>query len=192
MSAVNNELSEMDEYALRSIRCRVHQLIVCHWFRQDDCEDLEQQLFLEYWKRIGRFDPERGTYKTFISRLIRNRAASLALKAIRSGAGMVMSSLSAEDESECPIEASAGLGDASRGSTAEAIDARIDIENMLSSLEPRVRLIAEEIGTRDFAEISAKISTKLGLSGRRTYQFREDLRAAFRSAGLAPALEAAR
>jgi RNA polymerase sigma factor (sigma-70 family) len=181
----------MDQYALDSIRCRVHELVACQLFREDDREDLEQQLFLEYWKRAGRFNSERGTYKTFINRLIRNRAASLALKAIRSGASRV-ASLTGDDDSESPVEASAGLDDASRSSTAEAVQARLDVEKVLASVAPRVQLLAEEIRSTDFAEIAAKMGTKLGLTSRRTYQFREQLRAAFRTNGLAPAWQGAR
>jgi DNA-directed RNA polymerase specialized sigma24 family protein len=191
MTATSNELSEMDQYALQNIRCRVHELVACQLFREDDREDLEQQLFLEYWKRIGGFKRERGTYKTFINRLIRNRAASLALKAIRAGVGRI-ASLTDDDESECPIEASAGLDDASRGSTAEAVQARLDVEKVLSSVAPPVRLLAEEIRTTDFAGVAATIGTKLGLTSRRTYQFREQLRAAFRASGLAPTWQGAR
>jgi DNA-directed RNA polymerase specialized sigma24 family protein len=191
MTATSNELSEMDHYALQNIRCRVHELVACQLFREEDREDLEQQLFLEYWKRVGRFNRERGTYKTFINRLVRNRAASLALKAIRLGV-VKTASLTDDDESECPVEASAGLDDASRSSTAEAVQARLDVEKVLSSVAPRVQLLAEEIRTTDFAEVAATIGTRLGLTSRRTYQFREQLRAAFRTSGLAPAWQGAR
>jgi DNA-directed RNA polymerase specialized sigma24 family protein len=191
MRTASSDLSEIDQYALQNIRCRVHELVACQLFREDDRQDLEQQLFLEYWKRIGGFKRERGTYKTFINRLIRNRTASLALKAIRSGVGKI-ASLTDDDESECPIEASAGLDDASRSSTAEAIQARIDVEKVLSSVDARVQILAQEIRTEDFGELAAKMGTKLGLTSRRTYQFREQLRAAFRTNGLAPAWQGAR
>jgi hypothetical protein len=65
MTGTSIELSEMDQYALRNIRCRVHELVSCRLFRDEDRKDLEQQLFLEYWKRAGRLNRERGTYKTF-------------------------------------------------------------------------------------------------------------------------------
>jgi len=187
MGTTNNELSEMDQYALKNIRCRVHELVGCGLFREDDREDLEQELFLAYWKRVGKFKRERGTYKTFINRLIRNRAASLALKAVRSGVGRVVS-LTDDEESECPVEASAGLGDASRSTTAESVESRLDVEKVLLPLDPRLRLLAEEIGTKDFAEVAADLSARYGLSSRRTYQLRNELRAAFCVAGLAPAM----
>jgi len=190
MGQARNELSEMDQYALKNIRCRVHELIGCGLFREDDREDLGQELFLQYWKRVGKFKRERGTYKTFINRLIRNRAASLALKAIRSGVGRMVS-LTDDNESECPIEASDGLGDASRSTTVESVESRLDVEKVLSPLEPRLRLLAEEIGTKDFAEVAADLSAGYGVSNRRTYQLRNELRAAFRVAGLAPAMEGA-
>jgi DNA-directed RNA polymerase specialized sigma24 family protein len=191
MTGTSSELSEMDQYALQNIRCSVHELVACQLFREEDREDLEQQLFLEYWKRAGRFNRERGTYKTFINRLVRNRASSLALKAIRSGV-VKIASLTDDDESECPVEASAGLDDASRGSTAEAVQARLDVEKVLSTVAPRIRLLADEIRTTGFGEIAANIGTKLGLTSRRTYQLREELRAAFRTAGLAQAWQGAR
>jgi len=190
MGQARNELSEMDQYALKNIRCRVHELIGCGLFREDDREDLGQELFLQYWKRVGKFKRERGTYKTFINRLIRNRAASLALKAIRSGVGRMVS-LTDDNEPECPIEASDGLGDASRSTTVESVESRLDVEKVLSPLEPRLRLLAEEIGTKDFAEVAADLSAGYGVSNRRTYQLRNELRAAFRVAGLAPAMEGA-
>ena len=190
MGQARNELSEMDQYALKNIRCRVHELIGCGLFREDDREDLGQELFLQYWKRVGKFKRERGTYKTFINRLIRNRAASLALKAIRSGVGRMVS-LTDDNEPECPIEASDGLGDASRSTTVESVESRLDVEKVLSPLDPRLRLLAEEIGTKDFAEVAADLSAGYGVSNRRTYQLRNELRAAFRVAGLAPAMEGA-
>jgi len=129
---IDNELSEMDQYALKNIRCRVNELISCGLFQEDDREDLRQHLFLEYWKRIGRFKHDRGTYKTFINRLIRNRAASLALKAIRLGIGRI-SSLSDDNESGGPIDASNDSSRAFAGLTAEAVEARLDVEKVLAS-----------------------------------------------------------
>jgi len=38
-----------------------------------DAEDAVQEIFLEIWKHAGRFDPRRGSEKTFVTTLARRR-----------------------------------------------------------------------------------------------------------------------
>lgn len=42
-----------------------------------DAEDIEQDLFLDLWRRRGSFDPERASFATFADRIIAHRVATL-------------------------------------------------------------------------------------------------------------------
>lgn len=67
-----------------------------------DAEDIEQDLFLDLWRRRAGFDPERASFATFADRVIAHRVATLTSPTAR---------LRAERRQVCidePIEGDAG------------------------------------------------------------------------------------
>ena len=64
-------------YATRLIRRTAKKLIGSAGFLPADRQDLEQELSLDLWRRLSNFDPDRAQLQTFITRVVRHRAASL-------------------------------------------------------------------------------------------------------------------
>jgi len=66
-----------DDYAVRLIESKARSLIGHYGFTDDDREDLEEDLMLDYLQRIPKFDPTRAKRSTFIARIVRNKIASI-------------------------------------------------------------------------------------------------------------------
>ena len=195
-----DQLSEIHQYAIRNIECRVRGLIGRYGITPDDREDLIQQLFLEYLERQDGFDPGRGRYKTFVNCLVRNQVASLvrARKSQLREATVFALPSPPEDDSEEDTDASGAgeiseddyrmaTGQASRPA-AELLGLRIDVDRALESLPPRLR----EIGNRVVEEGVADLSKALGRSQSRIYQLLWNMRPAFAALGVMPAAGGAR
>jgi RNA polymerase sigma-70 factor (ECF subfamily) len=183
-----NELPEMDAYALHCINARVRELAARHGFPPDDREDLKQELFLKYLERKDGFDPARGSYKTFVSCLVRNRAASLVEKWRRASARMPLCPLYRANRASMPDELGIQQIDTVEEPVAEGADVALAVQRVLASLPDRLRYVASRIATEPVPEIAAE----LGISRDRVYQLVERLRTAFQTAGLAPALAGSR
>ena len=193
-------LSQIDQYAIRNIECRVRALVGCYGITPDDRDDLIQQLFLEYLERIAGFDPERGRYKTFVNCLTRNQVITLIRarkRQLQEAILCALPSVPAEDpDDETPSAGAADLsednfrmatGRATRPA-AELLDVRIDVDRVVKSLPPHLC----EIANRVVAEGVADLSKAMGRSQTRIYQLVWKMRAAFKESGVLPATEAAR
>lgn len=193
-------LSEIDQYAIRNIKCRVRGLVGHYGITPDDRDDLVQQLFLEYLERIGGFDPARGRYKTFVNCLIRNQAISVVRarkRQLQEATLCALPSAPAEDPDDethaaCATEINEdafamATGRASRPA-AELLHLRIDVDRAVKSLPPHLR----EIGNRVVAEGVGDVSKALGRSQTRVYQMLWKIRAAFTELGVVPAAGDAR
>jgi len=193
-------LSELDQYAIRNIKCRVRGLVGRYGITPEDRDDLIQQLFLEYLERIGGFDQGRGSYKTFVNCLIRNQAISVLRarkRQLQEATLCALPSTPAEDpDDETPAARAFELnedacamatGRASRPAT-ELLNLRIDVDRAVTSLPPHLR----EIGSRVVAEGVGDLSKALGRSQTRVYQMLWKIRAAFTELGVVPAVGDAR
>lgn len=180
-----NELPEMDAYAIHCIKASVRELVARYGFPPGDRQDLKQELFLKYLERKDGFDPARGSYKTFVSCLVRNRAASLVGQRWRANARMPLFPLYRASKAVMP--ANIGI-DTVEEPVAEGTDVTLAVQRVLASLPDRQRDVASRIATEPVPEIAAE----LGISRVRVYQLVERLRTAFQTAGLAPALAGSR
>src|SRR5687768_15090224 len=75
---MDNATFDVDVYALDCIHVRVRGLVGQKLIREDEMDDVCNDVYCEFLKRKHRFDPARGAYSTFVSCLIRNRLASVA------------------------------------------------------------------------------------------------------------------
>lgn len=190
-----NGLSEIDQYALQAIQCRVRSLIGHYGIQIGDREDLIQQLFLEYLERAGAFDPSRGRYKTFVNCVVRNQVVSLIRarkRQLLEATVCDLPQIAAEDPddetgssrsgdlSEDTYRIAAGL--ASRPA-ADLLYLRIDVDRAVRSLPPDLR----DIGCRVVEEGVRNVSQALGRSPGRVYQLLWKMRPVFMQFGFAPA-----
>ena len=177
----NDELSEMDAYALRCIEPCIREMRR-NGMTPEDCADLRQELFLKYLERKDRFDPLRGSYKTFVSCLVRNRAASLMGLIRRANTRMPLCPLSCACKAILPDDAGAEPTDTIDEPGANCADVTVEVRRVLASLPARQGHVANRIATEPVAEIAAE----LGISRTRVYQLVDRLRSTFSNAGLGP------
>ncbi|MBI4910950.1 MAG: sigma-70 family RNA polymerase sigma factor [Acidobacteria bacterium] len=176
----NNELSEMDAYALRCIKACIREMRR-NGMTPEDCDDLTQELFLKYLERKDGFDPARGSYKTFVSCLIRNRAASLLGQIRRTSARLPLCPLPCACKAS-PDDPAPEPSDAIEEPRAKSVDLTVEVRRVVGSLPARLRHVASRITT----EPAIEIASEMGVSRHRVYQLVAQLRSAFTNAGLGP------
>ncbi len=189
-----NGLTEIDQYAMNAIRCRVRSLIGRYGILPDDREDLTQQLFLEYLERAGGFDPARGRYKTFVNCVVRNQVVSLIRtrkRQLQEATLCALPSIPPEDAGEESSSTDGDISDdvcriaaglASRPA-ADLLHLRIDVDRAFGALSPDLR----EIGCRVVEEGVRNVSEDLGRSPGRVYQLLWKMRPVFMQFGFTPA-----
>ena len=188
-------LSEIDQYAMRAIQCRVRSLVGHYGIVPDDRDDLIQQLFLEYLERAGGFDPSRGRYKTFVNCVIRNQVVSLIRARKRRLCEATLCGLPSATVEDPDNDSSCGHDDdlsedayriatglASRPA-ADLLNLRIDVDRAFNSLPPNLR----EIGSRVVEDGVRTVSEALGRSPARVYQLLWQMRPVFVEFGCMPA-----
>ena len=67
---------EIDETALKSIRCTIGQAIRRGRFHRDEYKDLLHDIIVELLQKMHRFDPHLSSWSTFCSMIARNYLAS--------------------------------------------------------------------------------------------------------------------
>ena len=65
------------DYAAQLIRRKAKQLVGRYGFKPCDQEDIEQDLSLDLWCRLERFDPNKGALEPFIDHVVKRKIASL-------------------------------------------------------------------------------------------------------------------
>ena len=68
---------EITQYAMAFIQCKAKQLVGKCGIRECDREDIEQELYLDLWQRLDKFDNEKATYNTFVQRVVKHKVADL-------------------------------------------------------------------------------------------------------------------
>lgn len=162
----------IDPFVLRQAEIRASQLVACSGFTRDDWEDLRQELLLDYMKRQPRFDPARGDQRGFVFGVLRNHAAKLATAGNRARAA-----------SELPDAPPDPCACVTTRLEAE-LHLRIDVQTILSRLPEHLRILAIQL-----TEMSpGEVCRELGRSRSCIYRWIAELRRAFLSAGLTPAV----
>jgi RNA polymerase sigma-70 factor (ECF subfamily) len=74
---LRNRYDGVDQNAVLLIRSKAKQLVGRYGFTASDREDIEQELMLDLFRRLPRFDPKRAKRKTFINRVVEHAVARL-------------------------------------------------------------------------------------------------------------------
>lgn len=141
-------------YAERLIRWKARQLLRSPFFRENDFEDLQQDLLLAWYQAWPSFDERKGDPRSFTKTVINNAARSLviAAQAEMRWTGSMPLSLDA------PLQ-SGDSGDLTLGDTLQSEEnipegLSSDLGRVISSLPPDLALIAEMLKTKTLAEIA--------------------------------------
>jgi RNA polymerase sigma-70 factor (ECF subfamily) len=85
-SILLKRISDQDPQALREIyelySGPVFGFLVRFLADRSTAEDVQQQVFMEVWQKAGRFDPERGSFMTWVMTIARSRAIDQARKKV--------------------------------------------------------------------------------------------------------------
>ena len=185
--------ASLDDYAKKTIFHKARRLAGKHGFKKADLEDLMQELALDLWERLPKYDPGKGAFATFVTRLIERKISNLirhrcqAIRDFRREAG------SLNEIHEEPLgdlgELSRSLGqedlDRHKGvetrPEAERMDLRLDISMALAGLPPHLKALAKLLSAHSISE-AARL---LGVPRSTLYQKGiAPLRAIFKEKGL--------
>lgn len=166
----------IDPFVLRQAEMRASRIVGATGYTPDDWEDLRQELLLDYVRRQPKFDPARGDQRGFVFGVLRNHAAKLAKAGNRARAA-----------SELPDALPDACACATTRVEAE-LHLRIDVHAVLSRLPEHLRILAVQL-----TEMSpGEVCRESGRSRSCIYRWIAELRRAFISAGLTPAVLAGR
>lgn len=96
--AAKNGYTGIDDYAVKVVRHTAHALVRRGRLQEADREDLEQELMLDLLRRLPGFDPARATFRTFVARIVRHRAARFVAVACSTKEGGRRNAVSLHDE----------------------------------------------------------------------------------------------
>ena len=185
---------EINDYAENLIQFKARQLVGTAGFTKDDIEDLEQDMRLDLWQRLPKFDPGKAKYSTFVSRIINRKVCNLIrhrtqeLRDYRcedcSLHDVVEFGESGDEEIERIDTISQDEHDFRWGknilSTEDRLDLRLDISLVLSKLPPELQKVAELLQTMSVAEAARELNIPRGS----LYDRLEKLRQAFEESGI--------
>ena len=187
----NKKQYGINNYAEDLIHHKTRQLIGTAGFTKDDVEDLEQEMRLDLLERLPKFDLSKGTYNTFVSRLVERKICNLIrhrtqeMRDFRCEEGSIHDVVKCGDEKVEHIETITQdehdfrWGKYSRPAE-DRMDLRLDISMVLPKLPPKLRKPAELL---QIMSITAA-ARKLGIPRSTLYDRIARLRRIFEKVGL--------
>ena len=190
MNEPNADAIVMNDYTNRLVRAKARGLCRRHDFRADECTDIEQELYLRVLERAHHFDPRRGSWKTFVSRVVQTGIASLVRERRRQMRAAGFQAVSIDEQapgafSLLPRDLLTER-DAARHMATVVNDERDQhiqaeaVRHVLATLEPLLQAICALLidGT------VASAARTLGIPRSRVEKYVKTIREQFRAAGL--------
>lgn len=186
-------IPRFDEYCATSARIAARGLLGRYGIREQDVEDIQQDLVLNLLPRLQAFDPAKGAWTTFV----KNAVAKATATCIRHRcAQRRVPPKSAEERHDQPDQ----CDDAehhrlrSTGATDDLVDLqsqderladlRMDVATATERLTPRQRAVCDELKR---ASSISEAAAGLGLERWQIYQAIDQIRSIFGRFGLDPA-----
>jgi len=134
--ACAKKVVDIPECARDIIYYKSRQLIGSYGFTISDIEDIRQELAVDLWQRLPGFDPTRASLRTFVTRVVGNKIASI----------IEMRTSKTRNVAMCPYSLS-DLVYADDGSVVERGDllGEIDAELELADLRMDVARVMEKL-----------------------------------------------
>ncbi len=133
----------LDSFTTRLIRSKARQLVGRYGFTRSDREDIEQELLLDLFVRLRRFNPARARRCTFIRLVVDRCVASLIRRRRTVSRGYGRASVSLDELLGDRADAGRFLEPATDDTHQR--DLRIDLAEALESLPVRYREVSEEL-----------------------------------------------
>lgn len=155
-------------FAGRLILRKAEQLATYPNFSQSDIDDIQQELRMQLFSSMSKFDAEKGDWHAFVKASVERNVASIIERqgAAKRGNGDTPVSLSTKVEGEGGLVALESLVgrwnlEARTGGYSEShtdvIDAAIDIEHILGTLPDDLRELCEQLKTMTITELARKL-----------------------------------
>lgn len=187
---VNNRYEGINKYAVKKVRYEARKLVGRVGLTKWDIEDIEQDLFLDLFERLPKYNQYLAQPNTFIALLVEHKVASI-VEARKAGRRDYRLCCSINDRIEDEkgewfkidtIEQDDYLRRADKISrpTAE-LDISIGIDQTVEKLSPELRELCSRLVTQTVTEISRETGTPRGT----IYESIKRLRTIFEEAGLA-------
>lgn len=154
MSQVSQGIDVCTEYARTLIRVKARQIVRRPGFSSSDSDDVEQDLFLHLLNQIQQFDPSRGSFNTFISRVVDSAVAMLVRERGRNkrapATGVIRSLEVMVDQTDgppSPLGATLSQDDAQRRtgvaamSNSDLFELADDIAHLMDALPPELQAV---------------------------------------------------
>ena len=190
----NKKQYGINDYAEELIYHKARQLVGTAGFTKDDVEDLEQEMRLDLLERLPKFDANKATYNTFVSRLVERKISNLIrhrtqeMRDFRCEEGSIHDVVESGDSGDEKVERietvtqdeqDFRLGKHVR-STEERRDLKLDISLVLSKLPPDLRELAELLQGMSITDVAHE----LGIARPTVYDRLKRLRQAFEELGI--------
>lgn len=139
----------LQEYVDEIIRHKARQLARKAGFTQSDREDIEHELLIAVLERWPSFDASRASARTFVARIIENKAVSLvrAHLAAKRGIGRV-TPLNGETENgvcDCDEDAVCARRGIHSRPALEAVSLRLDVASVMANLPDDLRRLCKRL-----------------------------------------------
>jgi len=190
----NKKQYGINDYGEELIHHKARQLVGTAGFTVDDVEDLEQEMRLDLLERLPKFDPNKATYNTFVSRLVERKISNLIrhrtqeMRDFRCEEGSIHDVVESGDSGDEKVERietvtqdeqDFRLGKHVR-STEERCDLKLDISLVLLKLPPDLRELAELLQAMSITDVARE----LGIARPTVYDRLKRLRQAFEELGI--------
>ena len=184
-------VDELGDYAEKLIKHKARRLVGKAGLTISDVPDLEQDMKLDLWRRLSKFDPAKAQRNTFIARVVEHCVATI-LEARKAQMRDYRRQCSLNDPLENPDGKPAERGDTMDQNTdrrrtgfpalsaEDRVDLAIDIAAAVSNLPLELRDLCQRLMTETPTEVSRETDTAPGT----LYDARRKLRHRFEKARL--------
>jgi RNA polymerase sigma-70 factor (ECF subfamily) len=163
------------DYAENLIRFKARKLARTAASPEVDWEDFAQDMRLDLWRRLSKFDPSKAPLNAFITRVVEHKVASIieARTAPCRDFRRCRSSLNRPLEDQDggrPAECGDTLGEDTRHlrtgipghSVEESVDLGLDTKATLARLPPELRDLCRRLMRQDLTEVARETGTPRG------------------------------
>lgn len=189
-------VEDFGEYAEKVIRIRARQLVGKAGFSESDCEDLAQDMKIDLWRRLSKFDPSKAPrskdpLKDFTDRVVRNKVANIieGRKAQRRDCRRQCSlNDTLQNEGGKPTQRGDTVGQDQvyqrTGHPSRSAEDLRDLAVDVHAVLPRLPRRLQDICRRLRAKTPTEVSHETGIPRGSLYEAIEELRRRFKDAGL--------
>ena len=176
-----NHYDELGDYARDLIKNKARTLVGKAGFRASDLEDLEQELALDLFARLPKFNPERARRTTFMAMVVDHKLSALLDERHAQCRDWRLCRESLDECAECEggVSRADTLADASVP-TRDDLALGIDLQRALETLPPDLRELWDLLLDSNIN----RVARQAGISRATIYAKRERLGQALRDAGM--------